>query len=106
MKNYKEFNSEYIGFSDIAALTMVGFVKEVGVTPQMLRFGGYSSYDAYIIERETNEEVLIGDHYYKVATFNSWLKIYDDVGRTFKAYGREINIYRAGDYGCIIEVIK
>lgn len=57
---------------------------------------------AYIV---TREEVKIGSHYQKVATFNDYLKIYDDAGLSYKVEAKEINIYRSGMYGCIIQTI-
>ena len=50
-------------------------------------------------------DVEIGKHYEKVVTFNYWLNIYDDTKRTFSKHAKEFNIYRAGDYGCIIQMI-
>ncbi len=100
MKNYKDFNKIYIGVSDIACLTMTGFRKGTGATTQLLCFmedGGYSAYHV------TEKDVSIGKHYELVAEFNSWLKIYDDMelAKSFKA--DVIRVYRAGDWGCIIQ---
>ena len=100
MKNYKEYERKYIGGSDIAALVLVG-CDENGAKTQLLDFGGDNSYMAYIVD----ENAEIGAHYKEVATFNYWLKIYDDHERTFSVYAKEIKIYRAGDYGCIIQII-
>lgn len=102
MKNYKEYEKQLIGGSDVAALILVG-CGDNGLKTEILDFGEDGVYFAYIVE---GNDVEIGDHYKKVATFNHWLKIYDDQGRTFYEYGREFNIYRAGDFGCIIQVIK
>lgn len=52
------------------------------------------------------EVVQIGDHYTLVATFNYWLKIYDDEDRVYYDDAEEFRIYRAGDYGVIIQVIR
>ncbi len=101
MKNYKECGQQPIGDSDIATLILVG-CREEGLQIEQLHFGEDGSYDAYIINADTE----IGSHYHKVATFHHWLKIYDDEGLTYKAEGKEINIYRAGEYGCIIQIIK
>lgn len=103
MKTYKDFEQVYIGGSDIAALILVGCYKEEGLKTQTLNFGEDGSYRAYIV---TDPEAEIGNHYKKVATFNYWLKIYDDDGKTYEVRAREINIYRAGDFGCIIQVIQ
>lgn len=101
MKTYKDFSNQYIGCSDIAALVMVGCGKG-GVCAEMLRFGEDGGYDAYVV---TDADVVIPEHYSKVASFSYWVKIYDDEGLKFKAEGKEINVYRAGQYGCIIQVI-
>ena len=47
-----------------------------------------------------------GELYYeKVDDFKHWLKIYDDDELTYRVNAQEINIYRAGDFGCIIQTI-
>jgi hypothetical protein len=102
MKHYKECDRRYIGGSDIAALILVGCQNDKGLVTDVLDFGEDGVYGAYIIDENTE----IGSHYSKVATFNDWLKIYDDDELTYKVYAEEINIYRAGDFGCIIQVIK
>lgn len=103
MKSYKECDKISIGQSDIAALILVGCRNEEGVVSEPLHFGEDGEYHAYIIDCE---EVEIGSHYKKVAIFHHWLKIYDDDSRVFYRLAREINIYRAGDFGCIIELKK
>lgn len=50
MKSYKDFEKMYIGESDIASLTMVGFAPEQGLTAQLLHFGGDNAYSAYIVD--------------------------------------------------------
>ena len=101
MKNYKEFFKQYIGFSDIAALVMVGYKDDIGATTELLRFGKDSSYYAYVCEGE----VEIGTHYELVQEFNCWLKIYDDTELVKEFNGRTIRVYRAGEEGCIINVL-
>lgn len=90
-RTYKDFPTRYIGSSDIASLILVGCYKNLGLVMKPLHFG---------------EDVEIGSHYEKIATFNSWLKIYDDEELTFDVSAKEINIFRAGEYGCIIQIIK
>lgn len=102
MKNYKEFEQQFIGDSDIATLILVGCRGEEGLKTEQLHFSEDGNYRAYIVDADTE----IGNHYKKVATFNHWLKIYDDEGLTYSVMADEINIYRAGDFGCIIQVIK
>ena len=98
MKTYKDFEKTYIGSSDIAALIVVGCRDNEGLKTESLHFCEDGSYSAYIIEQTENEEIKIESHYTKVATFNHWLKIYDDDGKTFDCRGKEINIYRAGEF--------
>lgn len=100
MKNYKEYEEKSIGASDVAALILVG-CDENGLKTDILNFGEDGYYSAYIVD----EDAEIGAHYKKVACFESWLKIYDDDDLTYRVNAREVNIYRAGDFGCIIQVI-
>lgn len=102
MKTYKEYPKKYLGSSDYAALTMVGCKENTGLTSEILHFGEDGIYDAYFVD----ENAEIGNHYELIATFNYWLKIYDDYNLTTSLSGSTINIYRAGNYGCIIQVIK
>ena len=85
---------------------MVGYKENEGVVATPVYFGRDASYDAYIIRQTKDEKIAIGEHYSRVATFSSWITIYDDDGKTFHEYGDEINIYRAGEMGCIIQIIS
>lgn len=102
MKNYKEFERIYIGDSDVSALTCTFIDEEVGLTAQILKFGGDSSYHAYLC---IGDDVEIGEHYHKVISGSHWLKIFDDREMTYTNPSREyklFDIYRSGDYGTII----
>lgn len=100
MKPYDEYEMRDIGVSDVAALTLVGFNgKEV--ESHVLKFEGDGSYRAYIVD----ENAEIGTHYTKEAAFESWMRVYDDLGLTWEGYAQRINVFRAGDYGCIIQHI-
>lgn len=106
MKSYKDFEKIYIGGSDIASLVLEGCRTledgtELGAVVEFLKFGGDGGYWAYYV----NEPCEIGEHYKKVSSFNYWLRIYDDYKKTFGEYG-DFNIYRAGDYGVIIEKVR
>ena len=103
MKSYKEFEQICIGGSDIATLILVGRYQEDGLKTQPLHFGEDGIYRAYLVY---GSDVEIGSHYKKVATFNHWLKIYDDDEKTYEITAKEINIYRAGVFGCIIQIIN
>lgn len=106
MKTYQHFIRKYIGTSDVASLIMMG-VKETGDgrSLEFLNFGEDGDYYAYLVDREEDKPVEIGEYYNKVATFTNWLKIYDDYESTLDIKGKVINVYRAGEFGCIIEVI-
>lgn len=93
-RSYKEFDRVFLGFSDIAGLVARGYDNL-----QVIRFGGDGSYHAYLCE-----DAEIGDHYSKVFECETWLKIYDDREKTLEVYGKVIEIWRAGDYGMIINV--
>lgn len=102
MKNYKDFEKQYIGSSDIASLILAGYKDGEWFVTMPLHFGKDGSYSAYIVEGETE----IGSHYEKKAEFDSWLKIYDDeeLVKTFDA--KKIIVYRAAEMGCIIQIIE
>lgn len=102
MKNYKDFEKIYIGSSDIATLTV-----RCGDKLESINFGEDGAYYAYVIE----EPAELGAHYKKVLTFKGcpWLWIFDDTQRVIQLYDEratEFCIYRAGDFGCIIEIKK
>ena len=102
LKNHHFCEREYIGGSDYCNLILVGCSKiESGLKTYALHFWEDGDYEAYIADKET----LIPPHYRLEATFNNWVKIYDDDGKTAKFEGEEINFYRAGSFGCIIQVI-
>ena len=100
MKSYKNYSQEYIGSSDVAALTAIGFDGNE-VAAKVISFGGDDAYMAYIVD----ENAAIGDHYSEVARFKSWAKIVDDSGIQKRFNADEIVIYRAGEYGYIIHLI-
>lgn len=95
MENYKENPKKFLGCSDIASLT-VRFPMNV----MALDFGEDGDYSAYIVD----ETCPIPAHYRLVAEGESWLKIYDDYYLTFNADAKWFKIYRAGSFGCIIQM--
>lgn len=95
--NYKFYEKKHIGSSDIASLTL-RFPSKA----EVINFGGDGSFYAYVVD----ENAEIGSHYTLEASGESWIKIYDDNGLSFDAYAEKINIYTAGGYGCIIQLIN
>ncbi len=103
MRDYHDYERIYLGYSDIASLTIVGprdfKDDQMGSLAESLYFGIDGDYYAYIVDGDAE----IGGHYKLVQTCEVWMKVYDDEGlvKTFRA--PKINIYRAGDAGCIIQ---
>lgn len=105
MKNYKDYEKQCIGCSDIASLILRGINTNDELELKALEFGGDGVYWAYIVDADTE----IPEHYTQVAEFKCWMQIYDDMARTatFRTKGNEkIKVYRAGMYGCIIQRAK
>lgn len=95
-KSYKEYPTRYIGASDIASLTLR---SPEGAA--ILNFGQDGGYQAYIVD----EDAKIAEHYREVYSCKNWLKVYDDDTLASTFYGKEIKVYRAGEFGCIIQRI-
>ena len=96
MKSYKEYNKKHIGNSDIARVLIDSWN---GL--KYLHFAQDGNYEAYMVD----DNAEIGAHYKKVAEYTDWLKIYDDTGLALSLHhqGAKYEIYRAGDFGCIIK---
>ena len=101
MKSHEEYPQVGIGSSDIAALIMVGCGK-TGLKADILKFGEDGRYLAYIVD----ENATIGSHYELVAEYTHWIKIYDDDGLMYDNCAELIRVWRAGVYGCIIQLIN
>lgn len=98
MKNYKDYFKLFIGASDISCLT-VRACGDVGT----IEFGEDGAYYARLVDGDTE----IPAHYARVfETGEPWLWIYDDNGRVASLTNKNgFAIYRAGDFGCIIQKI-
>lgn len=100
MKNYKDFDKVYIGYSDAASLILCSMDKVA-----LLHFGGDDAYNAYLCH---GDDVEIGAHYEIVFEGDTWLKIYDDRALTYDEnhYSdgafQKVTVYRAAERGCII----
>ena len=120
MKNYKEYEKAYIGGSDVSALTLTTFGAD-GLNAHILRFGSDGEYSAYVVDADCE----IPAHYAlalhvspysaefhgldgsvtKGAPFG-WMRIFDDSALAFHAdFTNGLNIYRAGERGCIIQTL-
>lgn len=100
MKNYHSYKKIHLGASDIASL-----ILRTPGQMEALNFGEDGDYWAYLVD----EEAEISEYYEKVFTANYWLKIYDDEALTFNKHifdNEEIVVYRAGSFGCIIQIRK
>lgn len=94
---YKD-KSESIGCSDIATLLFFGLDKDYEFVTKAMHYGGDGRYKAYIV----NDKALIPDHYKLEASFEHWLRIYDDDEKTLEIKADHIEVYRSGDYGTLI----
>lgn len=101
MKSYKEYPRQGLGWSDVAAVILAGCTEE-GVSAEVLHFNFDGEYKAYLVDQDAE----IGAYYHLVCSFLYWMRVYDDeeLIETFKA--DKINVYRAGDGGCIIQLIN
>jgi len=96
MRSYKTYPRHYLGCSDVAGLTVVHPGE-----PFTLKFGSDGDYSAYFVD----EAAEIPAHYQHVATVHGWMWIFDDFMRRYNARADEIKIFRAGDFGCIVQLI-
>lgn len=100
MKNYKDYDQYHIGESDAANLTLKG-ISPINNDIQLtfLNFGEDGYYKAYLVDLKAE----IPAHYTKIAEFKTYLKIYDDFALSFEVKADNIAVYRAGEFGCIIQ---
>ena len=106
MKTYKDFEKIHIGGSDIASLLFAGPSTDPGSTEwgmlaKFIPFGQDGEYHAYIVKGEAE----IRAHYHLEATFQKWMRIYEDDGKSGEFKGDEIRVYRAKEMGCIIQIL-
>lgn len=86
-----------IGASDYAYITYTT-CGEKGIKSNGIRFGKDGFYNAYI----TNKKEEIPKHYILIENGKNWIKLYDDEGLTKEFKAKTIEIYRAGEMGCLI----
>lgn len=101
MAYYKNYMKEYIGASDSARLLIEGVNDEGIIDVKRLNFGEDGSYNAYIVDARCE----IPSYYQLQFSFNDFILINDDCGRVAKCEAQKINIYTAGNFGCIIQCV-
>lgn len=101
MAYYKNYSKEYIGASDSARLLIEGINEEGVMDVKRLNFGEDGSYNAYIVDARCE----IPAHYKLQFSFNDFILINDDRGRVATGEAQKINVYTAGDFGCIIQCV-
>lgn len=109
IKKYKDFGTKhYVGFSDIATLSLIGCklaeertsVYGEGLKCKFIAFGEDGDYDCYII----SDHIEVPLHYAKVETFASWVRIVDDQEVMYTLDSNYIDVYRAGERGFLIQL--
>lgn len=86
------------GFSDIASL-VYRFCE--GGTGEF-DFHGDGDYECYIIDDSIN----VPSEYYEIGSGETWLWIYDDIGKVISVRAPYISIYRADGYDLLIRLSK
>lgn len=100
MKSYKEYGGIPLGTSDSARIMLAG-VKDA----RFINFGEDGFYHAYLVD----ENATIGEHYKLQFEMDgsAGASVYDDVERMATIPRCDvIKVYRAGNFGCIIQCIN
>ena len=100
MKKYTEYPVEIIGCSDVAALTLMGVCKGELVA-KILNFENDGVYGAHIVD----EDADISGNFEKIASYDHWMRIYDDNGLVITYYADEITVYRYCSVEYVIQII-
>ena len=113
MKSYKEYERQFIGDSDIAALIFVGTTKD-GLKANILNFGSDGRYNAYVVDEivkmTVQENTYLTSNSFRM-TEQRDIFLRESVQRRKASYCSgnmrtdKIRVYRAGDFGCIIQLI-
>ena len=105
MKDYHDYEELPLGGSDIAALILVGIHPLYGgLITQPIFYGGDRYYTAHFVNEEWDQ---VPSHYSLQASFQYWMKVYDDNKCQLhiiagKDKDKVIEVYRAGNFGTII----
>lgn len=100
MKLYKDYETITLGESDSARVMIAG-CDDV----HFINFGQDGFYHAYLVD----ENAIIGEHYKLQFEMNGkgGAYIYDDIERMASIPRCDkINVFRAGEFGCIIQCIN
>ena len=94
---YKEYPKMFIGDSEQGSLTV-----RYAYSAKALHFDTSGVCEAYVVD----ENAEIGEHYKLGHSGRYWVRIYDDTSLSFSAAADSILIYRAGERGCVIQLIN
>lgn len=99
---YKRAPKIHVGGSDRASLFAIGFDVNYGWRFVPIHFGADDSYKAYIC----TEQAEIGAHYHLVGELYHEIRIIDDDDGncTFEASADRINLWRAGEFGFVVQL--
>ena len=98
---HHDYEKVYIGSSDSARLKVIHRVGDY-VSKSYLNFGEDGDYKAYVVD----EKCTIPDTYELRCAFEGGcVDLFDDEGYNIHIEGETVQIYRRGDFGCIIKII-
>lgn len=98
---HHDYEKVFIGSSDSARLEVI-HTTENGRLKSYLNFGEDGDYKAYVVD----EKCVIPDTYELICTFEGgYVNIFDDSWNHVFIEGETVQIYRRGDFGCIIKII-
>lgn len=98
---HHDYEKVFIGSSDSARLEVIHRAGDY-VSKSYLNFGEDGEYEAYIVD----EKCKIPDTYELRYSFEGgYVDLFDDGGYNVYIEGETVQIYRRGDFGCIIKII-
>lgn len=98
---HHDYEKVFIGSSDSARLKVIHRVGGY-VSKSYLNFGEDGEYEAYIVD----EKCTIPDTYELRYSFEGgYVDLFDDEGYNVYIKGETVQIYRRGNFGCIIKII-
>lgn len=98
---HHDYEKVFIGSSDSARLEVIHTIEN-GTSKSYLNFGEDGEYEAYIVD----EKCTIPDTYELRCAFEGgYVDLFDDEGYNVYIKGETVQIYRRGDFDCIIKII-